>query len=116
MNISTEGDPITKFIFATGIECSYPTITTHHGTRVRIDKLESSFHYQHWRTDLELVRELDITFPRYGPPYYKVHLSSDRHEWEFTDKVFSYMRELEIVPIADLCHFGVPDWIGDFHS
>ena len=26
------------------------------------------------------------------------------------------MRELDIVPVIDLCHFGVPDWIGDFQN
>jgi beta-glucosidase/6-phospho-beta-glucosidase/beta-galactosidase len=26
------------------------------------------------------------------------------------------LNELQITPIADLCHFGVPDWIGDFQN
>lgn len=26
------------------------------------------------------------------------------------------MRRLGITPIVDLCHFGVPDWIGDFQN
>ena len=26
------------------------------------------------------------------------------------------MEELDIQPILDLCHFGVPDWIGNFQN
>ena len=26
------------------------------------------------------------------------------------------LKERDIVPIVDLCHFGVPDWIGDFQN
>ncbi len=26
------------------------------------------------------------------------------------------LKELDVVPIADRCHFGVPDWIGDFQN
>ena len=26
------------------------------------------------------------------------------------------MKDLKITPIADLCHFGVPEWIGNFQN
>ncbi len=26
------------------------------------------------------------------------------------------LRRRDIVPIVDLCHFGVPDWIGNFQN
>jgi len=29
---------------------------------------------------------------------------------------FAELRRLGITPIVDLCHFGVPDWIGDFQN
>ena len=45
-----------------------------------------------------------------------MHLGPGRYDWEFTDAVFGEMRRLGIVPIVDLCHFGVPDWIGDFQN
>jgi len=32
------------------------------------------------------------------------------------DDVTSAMRELGIVPIIDLCHFGVPDWLENFQN
>ena len=52
------------FMFATGIECSYPTIRGRDGQRHRIDELEKCFHYQRWREDLQLVRELGIRYLR----------------------------------------------------
>src|SRR5919202_1726127 len=104
------------FVFATGIECSYPTIAGPNGRRVRVDELEKTFHYRHWQKDLALVRELGLRCLRYGPPYYRVHAAPDAYDWEFTDLVFAEMRRLGIVPIVDLCHFGVPDWVGDFQN
>jgi beta-glucosidase/6-phospho-beta-glucosidase/beta-galactosidase len=105
-----------RFMFATGIECSCPLFTDSDGRKRRMDQLESTFHYRHWREDLNLVRDLGIKFLRYGPPYYRTHLGPNRYDWEFTDLVFGEMRRLGIVPIVDLCHFGVPDWIGDFQN
>ncbi len=104
------------FIFATGIECSYPTITGRNGKRRRIDEMEKCFHYQRWRDDLNLVREIGIRHLRYGPPYYRMHLGPGRYDWSFSDEVFAEMRRLEIEPIVDLCHFGVPDWIENFQN
>ena len=104
-----------RFIFATGIECSYPTIETPQG-RKRIDQMEKCRHYEHWREDLQLTRELGIRFLRYGPPYYRMCLGSGRYDWSWTDEVMPEMRRLEIIPIIDLCHFGVPDWLENFQN
>jgi beta-glucosidase/6-phospho-beta-glucosidase/beta-galactosidase len=104
-----------RFIFATGIECSYPTIPTPTGKK-RIDELQKCGHYEFWQTDFQLTRELGIRYLRYGPPYYRIHLGPEKYDWEFTDQVMAEMRKLRIVPIIDLCHFGVPDWIGDFQN
>ena len=102
-----------NFMFATGIECSYPTID--HG-RVRRDQLEECGHYARWRDDLGLVRELGLKVLRYGLPYHRMHLGPGRYEWSFADAVLDEMRRLEITPILDLLHFGVPDWLGDFQN
>jgi beta-glucosidase len=104
-----------RFIFATGIECSYPTIETAAG-RIRRDQLEECNHYARWREDLELTRDLGIRFLRYGVPYYQMHRSPNVYDWSFADEVMPAMRELGIVPIVDLCHFGVPDWLGNFQN
>ncbi len=104
-----------RFMFATGIECSYPTILTAQGVKRR-DQLEECGHYRYWREDLHLTRDLGIRFLRYGPPYYRMHLGADRYDWSWTDLVLPEMQRLGIVPLMDLCHFGVPDWLGDFQN
>jgi beta-glucosidase/6-phospho-beta-glucosidase/beta-galactosidase len=104
-----------RFIFATGIECSYPTVATPAGEQRR-DQLEECGHYQRWRDDLQLTRDLGIQVLRYGPPYYRTHLGPGRYDWAWTDEVFAEMRRLGIVPVVDLCHFGVPDWLGSFQN
>ena len=103
-------------MFATGIENSYPTISLPDGRTKRVDEMEKCNHYQCWEQDFELVRELGIEFLRYGPPYYRTHLGPGKYDWEFSDMAFSKLNELGIKPIADLCHFGVPDWIGSFQN
>jgi uncharacterized protein (DUF362 family)/beta-glucosidase/6-phospho-beta-glucosidase/beta-galactosidase len=103
-------------LFATGIECSYPTIEGPNGRTVRVDELERTFHYTHWRSDLALVKGLGLKYLRYGPPYYRTHLGPEQYDWEFTDLVFQEMHRRDITPIADLCHFGVPDWVGGFQN
>jgi beta-glucosidase/6-phospho-beta-glucosidase/beta-galactosidase len=104
------------FIFCTGIENSYPVITDRRGRRLRRDGMRASGHYRHWRKDFGLVRDLGVTFLRYGPPYYTTHTGPMRYDWRFADKTFARLRKLRIHPIVDLCHFGVPDWVGDFQN
>ena len=102
-----------EFMFATGIECSYPTID---GGRWRLDQLAETKHYENWRLDLELVRELGLRYLRYGPPLHLIFEAPGKYDWTFTDKVCEAMRQLGIVPIMDLCHFGVPDWLENFQK
>jgi beta-glucosidase/6-phospho-beta-glucosidase/beta-galactosidase len=105
-----------QFMFSTGIENSYPTIILPDGTTRRVDEMEKTFHYDHWQTDFQLVKEMGIDFLRYGPPYYRVHTGPGSYDWSFTDQVFNKLIEMKITPIVDLCHFGVPDWIGNFQN
>ena len=99
------------FMFATGIENSNPTIN---GGRTRVDELASCGHYRHWKTDFQLVREMGIRYLRYGPPLHLTWLGDGRYNWEFADVAFAELYRHNISPIVDLCHFGVPDWLGDF--
>src|SRR5688500_17502205 len=104
---------ITNFMFATGIENSNPTIN---GGLTRIDQMEVCGHYRHWRTDFDCVEDLDIHFLRFGPPLYRTFLGPDTYDWEFADLTFADLKRRGITPIVDLCHFGVPDWIGNFQN
>jgi beta-glucosidase/6-phospho-beta-glucosidase/beta-galactosidase len=103
-------------MFATGIENSYPTIALPDGSRKRVDEMEKCGHYRHWEHDFHLVRQLGIEYLRFGPSYYKTHLAPGKYDWEFADMTFHKLKELRITPIVDMCHFGVPDWIGDFQN
>jgi beta-glucosidase/6-phospho-beta-glucosidase/beta-galactosidase len=111
--MSSSPRPPVPFLFATGIEGSAPTID---GGRTRVDELEKCGHYDRWDEDLRLVAELGIGCLRYGPPLHRTFLDRDRFDWAFADAGFALLRRLGIVPIADLCHFGVPDWIGTFQN
>lgn len=107
-------DPVDmlRFMFAVGIECSCPTVEGN----VRVDELESTGHYELWQTDLKLVRELGLRYLRYGPPIYRIWKGPDDFDWSFLDPVMHEMRRLGIVPIIDLVHFGLPDWLKDFQN
>jgi beta-glucosidase/6-phospho-beta-glucosidase/beta-galactosidase len=107
---------MSDFMFATGIENSYPVIQRPDGSRKRVDEMEKCGHYGRWRDDFALTRDIGCDALRYGPPYYATHLGPDRYGWSFADETFGHLRELGITPIVDLCHFGVPDWIGDFQN
>jgi beta-glucosidase len=100
-------------MFATGIENSIPTIN---GGRTRIDEMEVCGHYEHWSTDFDCVADLGIHFLRFGPPMHRTFLGPDRYDWEFADLTMNDLRRRGITPIVDLCHFGVPDWIGNFQN
>lgn len=102
-----------NFMFATGIECSNPTIGN---GSLRRDQLEECGHYERWEEDLHLVRDLGLNVLRYGFPIHRIYLGPGKFDWEFTDAVMREMKRLKITPILDLLHFGVPDWIGDFQN
>ena len=102
-----------EFMFATGIECSTPTIE--HG-RWRRDQLHETDHYGNWRRDLELVKELGLKYLRYGFPIHLVYHGRNKFDWSFPDAVCSAMKEMGIVPLIDLVHFGVPDWLETFQN
>jgi len=100
-------------MFATGIENSYPTIN---GGRTRIDQMAKCRHYEMWRTDFDLLEELGIQFLRYGPPLHLTWRGPGRYDWSFADETFAELYRRDVAPIVDLCHFGVPDWIGNFQN
>jgi beta-glucosidase len=104
---------MTTFMFATGIENSAPSIQ---GGRVRVDEMERCGHYDQWRRDFDRVQEMGISYLRYGPPLYRIYLGPNQYDWAFADATFAELMRREITPITDLCHFGVPDWIGTFQN
>ena len=98
-------------MFTTGIENSYPTVDGR-----RVDEMEKCHHYERWREDFALVDEMEIKFLRYGPPLYRTFTGPDKFDWSFADETMRDLKNRDIAVIADLCHFGVPDWIGNFQN
>ena len=100
-------------MFATGIENSIPTINN---GATRVDQMEASDHYRRWREDFDCVEDLGIPFLRFGPPLHRTFLAPGQYDWEFADLTLNDLKRRDITPIVDLCHFGVPDWIGNFQN
>ena len=105
-----------KFMFATGIENSYPTIQLPDGSTKRVDSMEKADHYRLWKEDFWLVKEMGLEFLRWGPPYFSTHTGPGQYDWAFSDEALRALDQLSITPIIDLCHFGVPDWAGNFQN
>ncbi|HEU4697644.1 MAG TPA: family 1 glycosylhydrolase [Gemmatimonadales bacterium] len=98
------------FLFATGVENSYPRLP---GGR-RVDQLAKTDHYERWQEDFAGLQALGVTALRYGPAYYRTNPAPGRYDWSSCDAQMEWLRTSGITVIADLCHFGVPDWLSGF--
>ncbi|MET0464675.1 MAG: family 1 glycosylhydrolase [Chitinophagaceae bacterium] len=105
-----------RFMFSTGIENSYPTILLPDGKTKRVDEMEKTGHYIHWKKDFQLIKDLGLEFVRFGPALYNTHTGPGTYDWAFADEAFALLKQLQITPIVDLCHFGLPDWLGNFQN
>lgn len=98
------------FLWAGGIEDTFVP-QTRPGHRA-LDEYELMGHYEHWREDLALARELGLKALRWGVPWYKVEPEPGKFDWRWTDEVIPFMvEELKILPIIDLMHYGTPFWL-----
>jgi beta-glucosidase/6-phospho-beta-glucosidase/beta-galactosidase len=98
------------FVWASGIEDTFVP-QTRPGQRA-LDEYELMGHYEHWRADLALVRDLGLQALRWGVPWYKVEPQPGQFDWRWTDEVLPYLvEELGIAPIVDLMHYGCPFWL-----
>ena len=99
------------FVWATGIENTFVP-QTRPGHRA-LDEYQLMGHYEHWREDLRLVRELGLRAMRWGVPWYRVApFQPGEFDWRWTDEVLPYMvEELGITPIIDMMHYGCPFWL-----
>ena len=81
-----------------------------------MDELEKTRHYDFVEKDLAMVAELGVTHLRYGIPYHRVNPAPEKFDWSFPDRALAICRQRGLVPIVDLLHFGVPDYIRDFQN
>ena len=101
------------FIFAAGVECSYPTIEQ---GKWRRDEMQEMRHYDYWQRDFELARQIGVTHLRWGPPLHLVFTGPGEFRWDLVDEPMAEMEKFGPEPIVDLCHFGLPAWLGDFQN
>jgi beta-glucosidase/6-phospho-beta-glucosidase/beta-galactosidase len=78
--------------------------------------MAASRHYKEWRTDFDMVEEQGIRFLRYGPPDPHDLAGARQIRLELCGRDLRRPERRDIVPIVDLCHFGVPDWMGNFQN
>jgi len=98
------------FIWAGGIEDTFVP-QTRPGHRA-LDEYELMGHYDHWREDLALARNLGLQALRWGVPWYRVEPAQGEFDWHWTDQVIPYLvEELGITPMIDLMHYGCPFWL-----
>jgi beta-glucosidase len=94
-------------IFLTGIEGSDPWV----GGKRRNQLLEAHNFLQHWETRLQNIKDLGITWLRFGPPYSQTHLGREDYDFSLCEKVINRTEELGITLVIDLLHFGLPEWL-----
>jgi beta-glucosidase len=98
------------FMWATGIEDTFITAPWPKTGRT-LDEYELTGHYERWHEDLGLMRELGVSAARYGIPWHRIQPQPGVWEWDFVDRAFDRLLELNIEPIVDLVHYGLPPWI-----
>jgi beta-glucosidase/6-phospho-beta-glucosidase/beta-galactosidase len=98
------------FFWAAGIEDTFITAPWPKTGRT-LDEYELTQHYQHWREDIDLMRELGITHARYGIPWHLINPTPNTWDWSFADAALDHLLDCGIAPIVDLVHYGLPSWI-----
>ncbi len=99
-------------VFLTGIEGSDPHVDGLRRNQLR----EAHDFYVNYESRLKNIRELGITWLRFGAPYSQVHPQKDSYDFHFVDSVVKTCQDLGITIMADLLHFGLPDWIHEHYQ
>ena len=98
------------FFWAAGIEDTFITAPWPKTGRT-LDEYELTQHYENWRGDLELLREIGVTHARYGIPWHRINPAPNQWDWRWADEPLEHLLALGIEPILDLIHYGLPSWI-----
>lgn len=101
------------FAVACGEEASDPTVL-HDGAVVRVDELVASGHLQRQDADLADVARLGVRLWRYGMPWRLTEPRPGEYDWTLWDRALRACEQHGLVPVIDLCHFGLPDHYAGF--
>ncbi len=100
----------TSFLWMTGIEDTFIT-APHEKTGRALDEYELTGHYEQWRSDLELTRELGVRLVRYGIPWHRINPAQGKWDFSQAEPQLERLLELGIDPVVDLVHYGTPSFI-----
>ncbi|MDB6032366.1 MAG: glycosyl hydrolase family protein [Verrucomicrobiales bacterium] len=100
------------FLWATGIEDTFIT-DPWPATGRTLDEYELTGHYERCEEDFRLMAELGVKTVRYGIPWHRIQPKPGKWDWSFPDRALEGLLELEIDPIVDLVHYGLPPWMSD---
>lgn len=79
-----------------------------------LDEFELTQHSEMWREDLRTVSRLGATGLRYGVNWPLVHTAPGVFDWTVLDERLDFaVKELGLLVIADLVHYGTPTWLDD---
>ncbi len=101
------------FAVACGEEASDPLVL-HEGRIVRVDELALSNHLERQDRDLADVAALGVRVWRYGMPWRLVEPTEGSYDWSLWDRALAACDRHSLVPVVDLCHFGLPDHHGGY--
>lgn len=99
-----------SFLWATGIEDTFITEPWPKTGRT-LDEYELTGHYERWREDIALMREIGVGAARYGIPWHRIQPERGLWEWDFVDRAVDQLLACGVEPIIDLVHYGLPRWI-----
>lgn len=94
-------------IFHTGIESSDPLAEGERRNQLK----EAHNFMENYEQRLERIHALGIKWLRFGLPYSEAHSGPGKYDFELFAKVLQKCDALGITIIADLLHFGLPDWL-----
>lgn len=101
------------FVWSCGEEGSDPVVH-YQGRDLRVDQFTASGHDQPGQAvaDMKAVASLGVGHVRYGAPWRMTERSPGWYDWRRWDRAMAACEEAELVPVVDLCHFGLPDHLG----
>lgn len=82
------------------------------GRRRLLDVFLQMQHYDRWKADLQLAKDVGVNCIRYSVPWYKAEPKPGVYDWSWIDKpIDDLVNKLKIIPVMDLIHYGTPAWM-----